>query len=470
MYKKGYGIIETLAPLHVGASAGEETGNLNLIFRDQFTRTGIIPGSSLRGRFRADSRQMKGDYEGWYGRDSQGKNKPKSEDSDEEKTEDKPKSEDSDEEKTTDSDRANKTTEGLVKFEYASLLWLPIFCPGQPIVRVTSPALLKRYYRLNRTLPEPNFEPYTYCPCDRARVPHNKQLFFNLGFLPLKKQEDTLKDYLPEIVEDREDYLLVVVKDKEIGTIHDMGLYRQSRVALKDDEKINDGKGFFNVEAFPENTVFIFPLAIKPKTEMPDPWIDFLGEFNGNAEDKDMKELYFGGLESVGFGRTKVMLQKSSQSVVSVPSEVLNIKPLSDSWQPYDLDHYAQELANRYRGKKVLGESHKMRMTVAYGLERFWGEPFRLDGQKEKDKADYWRAVWSETAQILASAGITLPDRQIPPDNTQEIQKIAKEIWEGTEEEKKNKTREDILGDRKVALMVLTQFCDCLVWWTQRYK
>nr|WP_204106117.1 RAMP superfamily CRISPR-associated protein [Spirulina major] len=107
MYKKGYGIIETLAPLHVGASAGEEMGNLNLIFRDQFTRTGIIPGSSLRGRFRADSRQMKEDYEGWYGRDSQGKNKPKSEDSDEEKTEDKPKPEDSDEEKTTDSELPN---------------------------------------------------------------------------------------------------------------------------------------------------------------------------------------------------------------------------------------------------------------------------------------------------------------------------------------------------------------------------
>jgi CRISPR-associated protein Cmr4 len=35
MYKKAYGIIETLAPLHVGATAGEESGNLNLIFRDQ---------------------------------------------------------------------------------------------------------------------------------------------------------------------------------------------------------------------------------------------------------------------------------------------------------------------------------------------------------------------------------------------------------------------------------------------------
>lgn len=56
MYQQAYGIIETLSPLHVGATAGEESGNLNLIFRDPFTQTGIIPGSSLRGRFRAEMR------------------------------------------------------------------------------------------------------------------------------------------------------------------------------------------------------------------------------------------------------------------------------------------------------------------------------------------------------------------------------------------------------------------------------
>jgi CRISPR-associated protein Cmr4 len=55
MYLKAYGIIETLAPLHLGAAAGEESGNLNLIFRDQFTQTGIIPSSSLRGRLRSSN-------------------------------------------------------------------------------------------------------------------------------------------------------------------------------------------------------------------------------------------------------------------------------------------------------------------------------------------------------------------------------------------------------------------------------
>jgi CRISPR/Cas system CMR subunit Cmr4 (Cas7 group RAMP superfamily) len=71
MYRRAYGVIEALAPVHVGATAGEETGNLNLIFRDQFTQTGIIPGSSIRGRFRADMRGNKaGEEQTWYGHES----------------------------------------------------------------------------------------------------------------------------------------------------------------------------------------------------------------------------------------------------------------------------------------------------------------------------------------------------------------------------------------------------------------
>ena len=73
MYKKAYGIIETLAPLHVGATAGEESGNLNFIFRDQFTQTGIVPGSSIRGRFRSEIRQEQGEdvANTWYGAEAE---------------------------------------------------------------------------------------------------------------------------------------------------------------------------------------------------------------------------------------------------------------------------------------------------------------------------------------------------------------------------------------------------------------
>ena len=302
MYRKAYGIIETQAPLHVGATAGEETGNLNLIFRDQFTKTGIIPGSSIRGRFRADMRQERGNFEYWYGKDAK---PPKKEESD--KTAEGQQESEADaggqKGKTNESDR---TTEGLVKFEYASILWLPVYCPGQPIVRVSCPSLLKRYQKLAGLTPH-QFEPYSYF--NFSKQPYERpRLFFNLGSLPLKTKDDTLENYLPKEIEDREDYLVLVVKDREMAIIHEMALYRQSRVSLKDDEKVVDGKAFFNVEALPEKTVLIFPLALKKVSD--DVWKDF----KRDATMDDEKELYFGGLESVGFGRCLVNLKLSPEN------------------------------------------------------------------------------------------------------------------------------------------------------------
>ena len=275
MYHKAYGVIETLAPLHVGASAGEETGNLNLIFRDQFTQTGIIPGSSIRGRFRADMREENGNVDYWYGKEA----------------------------KTRDESEANTepvTSEGIAKFEYASLLWIPVYCPNQPIVRVTCPALLKRYQRICNK-PKQKFEPY-----DHYGMPNNlKFLFFNLGFVNLGKLNNNLKDYVPSVTSDAEDYPLLIVKDTEIGMIHDMALYRQSRVSLDPNQKIAKGKAFFNVEALPEGTVMVFPIAFR-KTFQAEPveHDSFLTESGLDEE----KEMYFGGLESVGFGRTSISI------------------------------------------------------------------------------------------------------------------------------------------------------------------
>ena len=77
-----------------------------------------------------------------------------------------------------------------------------------------------------------------------------------------------------------------------------MALYRQGRVKLADDEKKVDGGAFFNVEALPDGSVLVFPLALKP--EQASEWSPFRGTSEG--------ELYFGGLESVGFGRCEVSL------------------------------------------------------------------------------------------------------------------------------------------------------------------
>ncbi|WP_341731068.1 type III-B CRISPR module RAMP protein Cmr4 [Microcoleus sp. EPA2] len=276
MYKKAYGIIETLAPIHVGATAGEESGNLNLIFRDQFTQTGIIPGSSIRGRLRSEIRRSLGETEAnkWYGQEAE-LGKPDS------------------------------TTESVVKFEYASLLWLPVFCPGQPIVWVTCPRLLKRYQRiagdsvklkdgklLNTAKIPAN---YTGSQTLKALDINGKpKLFFNFGFLTVDKTQD-LSAWFPL----GEELPAVVVADDEIAMIHDMALYRQSRVALDKEEKKAKKGAFFNTEALPEGTILVFPVGIKDNQET---WQPF-----GAASGAD---IYLGGLESIGFGHCYLTLKE----------------------------------------------------------------------------------------------------------------------------------------------------------------
>ena len=349
MYHKAYGIIETLAPLHVGASAGEETGNLNLIFRDQFTQTGIIPGSSIRGRFRAD---MHMNREEWLEKQLEAVNELP-------EVEEKPLSYFESLEKAwfthqlqqhnvslpenytgmSPSDQLKElrnivslfnrknpstnqikvdpvvdenywyghhavtgredggTTEALVKFEYASLLWLPVFCPGQPVVWVSCPRLLQRY-KLVTGMPTdtPVPAPYTVDPGLTPRSEEQKQkvLFFNLGFLTVKPTADFTNWIPPGTGLKKEN--LVVVGDNDIAMIHDMALYRQSRVKLADEQKKVEGGAFFNVEALPEGSVMVFPVALKQPG-----WKPF-------GEGQTTEELYFGGLESIGFGHCTVTL------------------------------------------------------------------------------------------------------------------------------------------------------------------
>lgn len=128
------------------------------------------------------------------------------------------------------------------------------------------------------------------------------------------------------------------------------------------------------------------------------------------------------------------------------------------SWKSYNLDQKAQKLVLTYRDKKgVIGQSHKMRSTVAYGLERFWGEHLRLL-PKEPEKGKYWRDTWTTFVGIMKQAGIKLPEDQVDGNNTRQVQDYAARLWELD------------IEDQRICLAVLTQFCDSLVWWTQRYK
>ncbi|NMF83547.1 RAMP superfamily CRISPR-associated protein [Nodosilinea sp. P-1105] len=333
MYQKAYGIIETLAPLHVGASAGEETGNLNLIFRDQFTQTGIIPGSSIRGRFRAD---MRGQRQAWLEQQlaDQGIEIPDPYQQDIEVEKDG---------KTTlvprlkwlesqakphnwqapnafnehlwygheavEGQNDGGTTEALVKFEYASLLWLPVFCPGQPVVWVSSPRLLARYKLMNPSITATVPDAYTAAKTlegktipGEADKPDRKLLFFNLGYLEIPNlvEEDEITPWIQHC-QGLNAKDVVIVDDNDIAMIHDMALFRQTRVKLADTEKKVAGGAFFNVEALPEGSYLAFPVALK----LPD-WQPFGME----AENKRQptQDLYFGGLESIGFGHCRVTL------------------------------------------------------------------------------------------------------------------------------------------------------------------
>jgi hypothetical protein len=129
------------------------------------------------------------------------------------------------------------------------------------------------------------------------------------------------------------------------------------------------------------------------------------------------------------------------------------------AWKSYELDRAAQKLVllARERDPKSLNQSHKMRMAVAYGLERFWGEHLRLKG-KEEAKSKYWKSTWDAFCDVMVNVDIKLPKDTVGAEETKKIQEISTRLWALPVE------------DQRVAIAVLTQLCDCIVWWTQRYK
>lgn len=128
-------------------------------------------------------------------------------------------------------------------------------------------------------------------------------------------------------------------------------------------------------------------------------------------------------------------------------------------WKSYNLDRVAQRLVldAKLRDPDSLNQSYKMRMAVAYGLERFWGEHLRLQ-KKEANKSQYWKETWDALVDAMKKAGVTLPNDPVKADDTKNVKKMSQKLWELDME------------DQRVAIAVLMQLCDSLVWWTQRYK
>lgn len=128
-------------------------------------------------------------------------------------------------------------------------------------------------------------------------------------------------------------------------------------------------------------------------------------------------------------------------------------------WKTYDLDRKAQKLVLNalQRDTTSLNQSYKMRMACSYGLERFWGEHLRLQ-KKEANKSTYWQETWDTLVEIMKQAQVDIPNDKVNVDNPSAIEKMSEKLWALDQD------------TQRIALAVLTQLCDSIVWWTQRYK
>lgn len=131
-------------------------------------------------------------------------------------------------------------------------------------------------------------------------------------------------------------------------------------------------------------------------------------------------------------------------------------------WRPYDLDHLAVEIVLKAKqrdekdGTDSRTQAHKMRAACAYGLERFWGESRRI-AKDEPNRAAFIADVWKGFSGVLDKAGISIPADLLSQDGqAAEASAIINKLWALS------------LYEQSVALTVLTNLCDSVVWWSQR--
>jgi len=101
---------------------------------------------------------------------------------------------------------------------------------------------------------------------------------------------------------------------------------------------------------------------------------------------------------------------------------------------------------------------------LAYGLERFWGEHLRFQGKSKWNddeldrKSQYWKETWDALVIIMNQAGVIIPNDPVNLNRPDTVKSMAQKLWALD------------IKDQRIILAVLTQLCDCIVWWTQRYK
>jgi CRISPR-associated protein Cmr4 len=271
-----------LTPLHTGSSS--QAGNLLGIAREAQTELPYIPSSSLRGKIRSSLEgipSLKSEAGTFFG------------------------------ERIRD---GNQPTEGEVWFADATLLFFPIASFSHQYLWITCPLWLSRWCRWSQNQDIENTiglwkgELQTSKKKAIASV-KGKQVFLQGAILqeeeiiPLDVKAsywDAFKE-IPDgnsILDLKEK--LVILADQDCAALVEIGLQREVRIALKEDEKVVSGGSFRSEEAIPSETVLFFPWGIKSN--------------KSDIQTENIRELLlqilndrlqFGGLEGLGRGWTE---------------------------------------------------------------------------------------------------------------------------------------------------------------------
>jgi CRISPR-associated protein Cmr4 len=267
-----------LTPLHTGGSTQE--GNLMGIAREVHTEFPYLPASSLRGKIRSVMERVNVQESGpFFG------------------------------ERIKD---GKQPTEGEVWFADATLLFFPIASLSHHLVWVTCPLWLSRW---NRWLPGNSLSAIIRQSQNMlsgnasAVVTFAAQQLFLQGALleqaGLEKLADdsALKSAIETITKNEDGFLtqlsqkLVILTNEDCAALVEIGLQREVRVALKQDEKTVAGGSFRSEEAIPPETILFFPWGMKPP-KLADETTTIRRELVNILNDR----LQFGGLEGLGRG------------------------------------------------------------------------------------------------------------------------------------------------------------------------
>jgi CRISPR-associated protein Cmr4 len=270
-----------LTPLHTGGSSQE--GNLVGIAREAHTELPYLPSSSLRGKIRAvlNAEEPK-EASLLFG------------------------------EKIKD---GQQPTEGEVWFADASLLMFPVASYSHQFIWITCPLWLSRW---NRWLG--NTELQTLITQWRKRLSEPSERGGKKAITSIAENSIYLQGALiteMDIEHIQADALcwkhfsnlpngngildlerkLLILSDNDCASLTEVGLQREVRVALNENEKTVAKGSFRSEEAIPSETVMFFPWGLKPeKTEKT------TEKVRESLKNLLNNNLQFGGLEGLGRG------------------------------------------------------------------------------------------------------------------------------------------------------------------------